>query len=347
MLHPTVTSFWTRSTGGRIIRANATAGSALGLHATAAVDHVLALADAGFRTALAAVVAGQPPPDEDEVLRQITGIRFPPGAGSHPRDPIAGAVGFHDLGRPDLSGVTLATIKPLHHLHNLLGPDGIDRIVSSRRLRAAGLRVQLPTGDKERVSDETTRGLRLLRPKEREFNLAPRSSGGRYPVSLGSGLLWFTTTRQVARLRRAGRHPDGEADRVRDGLGLVRESAGRWLMIVTFPGIVAQSRGHYRPVFCDPHGYPRFMAGSSRPARRRPGAWGQTADLHPIEDLAAALPAGFDGGRERVVPELDASHFGPLRARFELLGQLARTRRADADSNLAFADRLDRRNLRP
>jgi hypothetical protein len=343
------------------MKQNAAAGVTLGLHSQQEVDLLLDRADAAFRLEANRLLAADlAAPGMDEVLRQITALRLP----SRPAPPVVSSfrscrsgdpepceTGFSELDTPDLGKAVVATVIPGHHLKPLISDDDRKRIEESDRLRKAGVRLRWPDKPGAAVDDKSVEALRLLSPRERSFRLASRSSGGNDPVRLGGGILWFTTAAEIKRFRRLAMAPDQEADRVRDGLGLVHRTMETWLVLITFPGHVVQARGHYRPVFCDSRGSERFMAGSSHPSPRKRDAWGQTADLKPIQkagkdELTDEPPStGFDGALERVVPELHHDHFPTgTRARFELLGKLCNTRSNNDVSNNKFAKWLEDRN---
>ena len=317
MPHPLIRRYFRADPKGKgqIVRNNAASGARIGLHTHTATLMLLRQ----VATVLGAASAAAPP-SLDVVPAALWDARFPPG---YPRQVAPGHVGTFALRSPNVSGMRLATVKPFHHL---------SLMTSTTRFAVPVSRSPTP------VEAAYFKGLPAA---ERVFQLDASDSGGSPFPSLGKELLWFTTLAEIDRLR-ATCPPDDVPDVLRDSLGLVDQKEGTWLMLVTFPGHVAQDRGHYRPVFCDAGAYPRIMVRSSAPGTPPRTVWGQTANL----GLWHGGASSFDGSPERVVPELTSVDFGGATLTFELLGPLLSTRDDSPAANAAFAGKLVEINRR-
>lgn len=311
---------------GMVVRHNARAGVQLRLHTMANVRRMMVATNRAFS---ALPDARRTPLGLQSCLDDE---RFHPSA---TRGVVPGTVGLPHFGHPDISSLRLATLSPLGRFSELISQNDKDRLKRDYSITF--------DPDNMKLDKRQEMRLRKLPAHQRDFSLSEFTSGG-VDLYFGYPILWFTTLREIWRLRRETAKGESVTDRLRDALGLVMRPTGHWQVLVTFPGSVVQSVGHYRPVFCDSGGYPRFMVRSSS-TTTRDALWGQTADLRAV---AEGHP-DCDGAMERVALRMTAVDFSGAKLRFRLLGRLQTTRGDQIDPSLPpshrestafFAERL-------
>jgi hypothetical protein len=268
---------------------------------------------------------------DDQAQASLDSQRFDRSWPSRVRDDVLPKP-YRDV--PNLEGARVASIIPLADLHRIMSQDDKNKI---QKIVGA----PFPQNN-HNISERYAKNLRKLDASHRKFSMQNEDSGGNI-VYIKQFILWFTSEIELEGLRVNWSGSGDEAQRIRDLLGLIHFTPDTWLIALTFDGRVAQRVGHWRPLFCDARGNPRFMLLCSNGEDRiRPASpWGQTADLDRLDRGKGTC----DGLPERVMHTACNDDFANEMITFEVLGRVnAQRGTAPYGSHGAFASRLVQNN---